>query len=179
MRKNTKTTIYIVAAAMILLMAVGFLTSGFQKFSKDDILEKVTPTVNAENYYQSVKFDFVEMRTEEGIFITRNEKTNALTLNGNYYSEDTQPNELKVGTITLDPGTYTFTCSNDSRLGYFYMGLNTGVSKIKADFSGNTFTVDAETDCEVYLYVYPGVDFNNVELEPVIISGSETGDFWK
>ena len=38
MRKSTKTTVLIVACAAILVVVLGFFTSGFQKWSKDDVL---------------------------------------------------------------------------------------------------------------------------------------------
>ena len=51
MRKSTKTTILTVFVAAALLIATGFLTSGFQNWSKDDIVSKVTPQLNKSNFY--------------------------------------------------------------------------------------------------------------------------------
>ena len=179
MRKSTKTTVLIVACAAILVVVLGFFTSGFQKWSKDDVLSKITPQVNEENYYSENCVTLVDTNDGTGVKIDVNEDNGVITLNGAAASDLTGDNAYKVGKLTLEAGEYTFTSYDYASYGGVYLTASTGTSVINFDFTpGNTVELKSTTELTIYLNIAKDAEFKNVVIEPVIVSGTEAGNFW-
>jgi hypothetical protein len=180
MRKSTKTTILIVFVAAALLIATGFLTSGFQNWSKDDIVSKVTPQLNKSNLYTIDCVEIADTFDGKGVRIDVDEDTGALKLNGTASVSLEGEEGYKIGSITLSKVQYTFTSFDQAALSGAYLTAICGDQTVYFDFTpGNVIDVtSASADYDIYLNIAEGAKFSNIVIEPVIVAGTTAGEFW-
>lgn len=181
MRKSTKTTLAIVALGMAIVIGLGFLTSGFQNWNMDDISSKVSAKVNPDNYYSIQCIELKDTYDGDGVKIDIDEDTGVITLNGVANVDKTGDNAYRLGTLTLDAGSYTLTSYDYASYSGVYLTAQSASNNWKFDFTpGNVITIPSDnTEIILFLNIAKDATFSNVKIEPVIVSGSEVGKYWK
>ena len=176
MRSSTKKTLLIVGVACVLIMIVGFLTSGFTAWDKDSVADNVARKVNPDNLYTVDAVSLKDSNDGYGIVVDVDEKTGAITLDG-IASKDM---EFTVGTVTLPKGTYTLTASNKSAMNGVYVTATIGATVYNFDFTpGNTISLDTESSAVIKIHIANEAELNNIKILPVIVEGDEAGNFYK
>lgn len=173
----------IILASVILCGVFARLTDGFSDFSfKADL--------NEENLF----FE----KIEEGRLYGNDQvdaiaKEGKITLNGSIATTGTGnavlSDSIELCKITLDKGTYTFTCfEHPDRQKYYAVGIY-GDNMWYADFEeapynptddpsllGRTVTLTEETEVTFYIYLCEGATLKDVKAAPVLVPGIEPGE---
>ena len=169
MKKSTRKTVLICAIFMAVTMLLGFVTAGFQQWS---FIRKVNP----DNLY-TAECVTLEDDKDGKLKIDVKEKTGAIILDGKSGDED---ETYEIGKIDLEAGTYTLTAIEDASLEKVYVTITANQTEYKFDIKGeNTITLDADAeDCVITLHVMAEVEFEDLEILPVIVEGDEAADFY-
>ena len=179
-KKNLKITGIIVAAILATVMLVswiGNLSSGFENMNPGDWQLRD----RNENNLIAADALLEEFDNGNGFTVKRNDD-GTLTINGKNESTDEQTIEL--GTIELEPGTYTFTTGKDGKNKdasnfYFHMSLVAGSgSPIIADY-GDTITVSTKTPYTIKLTLGAEKSFTYRTLYPTLVAGNEAESFYE
>lgn len=173
----------IVVVAMFAVGFIGNITSGFQNFGADEIADKLHP-INEDNLYTAECLQLTDQNDGTGLVIDVDETKGIVKVSG---TPSVTSSKL-IGTITLDPGTYTFTAIGaDAAKNSANVTLDvTGGMKVYADFtsasSGNTyystFTIEEETTFTIN-FNYTADAVIDCTVLPVIVKGTEAGNFYK
>ena len=175
MKKSTRKTVIIVAVAMLAVVILGSVTSGFQKWGIDDIKNSLTADVNPDNYYTVDCMSLVDTDEGYGVYIDVDEDTGAIVLDGKAQQDIT----ATVGTVHLKPGEYTLTSLKGASRSSVYLTLSG--NSINADFDfkpANTISITTEGDYTITLKIADEAEFKNVTILPVIVEGDTAGSFW-
>ena len=192
-RKRWVRNVGLVLAAVALCACFFKLTDGFENWNPKDI---ATLDLNEDNlFFEKIEdgeiYDNlqVEAKAENGV----------ITLDGEIADSSATTIDLSdsidLGTITLQPGTYTFTClKNPAYKSHYAVGTYTisGVTYTwYADFEnapnnaagaanmlGRTITLDESVTVNFEIRLVEGAKLNNVKAMPVIVEGEEPGDFY-
>ena len=177
MRLSVNTKIIIgVLVACLLMGAIGWISTGFTDFTKDGISGKFEPTVNEDNFFNVECVTLKSGNSGDGVTVTVNDDGSVKVKGKNENKTDSL--EYTIGTVTLEPGTYTFTALDGaSKNGSLVVAVD-GETEYCADFGENTFTLDSETELVIKLVIKPDVEINST-VYPVIVEGDEPGDFYK
>ena len=95
---------------------------------------------------------------------------------------------IELCTITLEKGTYTFTCFDNPDRQQYYAVATYGENMWYADWEeapynptndpsllGRTVTLTEATDVTFYIYFCEGATLKNVKASPVVVPGIEPG----
>ena len=177
MKKSTKKTLIIVVIAMAATMLLGFATSGFTNWNKDDMKAQFEKQVNPDNFYTvECLTDNLKANDGNGVYFEIDEETGAIVADG--VAQDDY--EVEFATVKLNKGKYTITAIEDASYASIYVDGKIGDTQVKVDFTGNTFDVAGDnTTLTLTLHIVKGTKLNNVKILPVIVSGEEAGDFYK
>ena len=173
--------IVLVLVSTLVIGIIGNVTNGFQDFDKETIEENMSPKVNEDNLYTAANCSLVDTNDGNGVVISVDEKTGALSLDGKNTSTDILTYE--IGKVTLNRGTYTMTAiSGASRQGAYVTASVAGDSTAKYfDFTpGNTIEITSDSvEVTLTLHIAFGAAFANKAVLPVIVPGEESGQFYK
>ncbi len=176
MRKSTKTTLIIVVISMAVVMLLGFATSGFTNWNKDDMKAQFEKQVNPDNFYTADCLLDFSSNDGYGIVFEVDQETGAIKVDGVAKQDYT----VEVAKVTLDKGTYTFTAVEDAGRTTMYMNVSNGSVDFNCDFSGNTVTIENDnTVLTLELHIVKDTKVSNVTVLPVIVAGEEAGEFFK
>ena len=167
-RINWKSFIIGVVAVVLVLVICGTTASLIKKYGPKDL--------NEDNIY-TVDCMTLEDDKDGKLEIDVNEKTGAIVLKGE--SGDTAET-YEIGKVDLEAGTYTLTAIEDASVETVYVTITVNQVEHKFDIKGeNTITVEADVeDCVITLHVMPEVEFDDLEILPVIVEGDEAADFY-
>lgn len=178
-KKNLKITGIIVAAIMATVMLVswiGNLSGGFENMNPGDWQLRD----RNENNLIAVDTLMEEFDNGNGFTVKRNDD-GTLTVNGK--NEATEAQEIELGTIELEPGTYTFTTGKDGKSkdasNFFYnMSLVNGSTVHTADY-GNTITVTTKATYTIKLTLGAEKTFTYRTLYPTLVAGADAEGFYE
>lgn len=178
-KKNLKWTGIIVAAILAIVMLVswiGNLSGGFDNMNPADwqLYDR------NENNLIGAEALVEEFDNGNGFTIKRNDD-GSLSINGK--NESTEAQNIELGTIELEPGTYTFTTGKDGKNKdatnqYFNMALVNGDIVHTADFGG-TITVTTKTTYTVRLTLGGEKSFTYRTLYPTLVAGDDAEGFYQ
>lgn len=191
-KRWVKNTLLVITAVFV----CGFvfrLTDGFENFNPKDI---ATLDQNEDNLFFELMEDgelwdnpMLDVTVENG----------KITMNGEIADSDPSKVDLsqsiQLGSITLEPGTYTFTCfKNPAYKSHYAVGTYTiGGTNYTwyADFEkapnnaagatnllGRTITLDQTVTINFEIRLVEGATFKNVSALPVIVEGEDAGSFY-
>ena len=189
-RKRWVVNTLIVIVAVIACGFVFRLTDGFENF---DVKEMATLDQNEDNFF------FEKMEDGEiydNLQVEAIVENGAIMLNGEI--ADSSPStvdlseSISLGTITLKPGTYTFTCfKNPAYKSHYAIGTYTVAGTAYtwyADFEkapnnaanllGRTITLEEEVTVTFEICLVEGAELKNVKALPVVVEGDEPGSFY-
>ena len=173
----------IILASVILCGVFVRLTDGFSDFSFEADL-------NEDNlFFEQIEDgriygnDQVDAIAENGV----------ITLNGSIVTTGTGnavlSDPIELCTITLEKGTYTFTCfDHPNRQEYYAVGTYDGniwyADWEEAPYNptndpsllGRTVTLTEETEVTFFIYLCEGADLDDVKAAPVLVPGIEPGN---
>ena len=179
---NWLTVVGIVLAA-VMLCAVGVrLTDGFTDFS-------FQADLNEDNLFFEKIEDGRIYGNEEIDAVAKN---GAITLNGSIADTGNGAilsDPIELCTMTLEKGTYTFTCfDHPNRKAFYAVGLYDG-NTWYADYEeapynpsndvsllGRTVTITEDTEVTFYIYLCEGAELEDVVARPVLVPGVEAGN---
>ena len=178
-KKNLKITGIIVAAILATVMLVswiGNLSGGFENMNPGEW------QLRDRNENNLIAADALVEEFDNGFgFSIKRNDDGTLTVNGKNESEEAQTVEL--GTIELEPGTYTFTTgkngkNKDASNYNFHMTLVSGNATHTADF-GETITVSTKTTFTVKLTLGAEKSFTYRTLYPTLVAGAKAEGFYQ
>lgn len=180
----------IVLVAVILCGLLTRMTDGFTDFSFEQKLNEDNlfyDTIDDGSFYEDANIAAI---ASGGI----------ITLDGKI--ADTDPNSvdvaksLSLGTITLKPGTYTFTCFKDEKPSWktyyatgtyvengvvytWYADMSTAPNNSAKDDTklGKTVTLQEETTVTFFVNLCEGVELKDVKAIPVLVEGEKDGKY--
>ena len=195
MKKTTKTTLAIAALAVVVaVLLCGFITRTTDNWTNFDPIK-----VNQDNlFYEQIEdgeiYDNYQIdAVAEGGIITLDGKIAAVDTSVLTFSDP-----IAFATLTLEPGTYTFSCFEDSSIkSYFAVGQYTlygedytwlaDFGKVPAIELGdefgtvleNTITLKETVEITFKVMIAEGTNLNDVEAKPGIVAGEEEGSFYQ
>ena len=176
--KSTLKMIAIAAVACLVLSFIGHITGGFQNPLKDATLRDRNPDNLLSGKYTSAGWKDDAYNVGDGYKLTAS-NDGTVTVNGKYTGSDSCAT-IELETINLAAGTYTLSgATNGGNQTYLIRVTYDGKTAIGDFSSSKTFTLASDTAVEVELVLYGDYDFNYVKVRPVLVKGSDVGDFYK
>lgn len=195
MKKSTRNVILAVIIAVLVAVPLGGLVSvvtdnwtNFDpvKVNQDNLFYD---EIDDGEIYDNYQIDAV---AEGGI----------ITLNGSIAAVDntslTFSDPIEIVTLTLEPGTYTFSCFDKAAVkSYFAVGQYTIAGQTfswLADFGKvpaielgdefgivleNTITLEETVEVTFKIMIAEGTELDDVQAKPVIVEGEEEGSFYQ
>ena len=176
MNRTIKLTwIRLILIALGIVLAVSFIGRATDGFSKD-IKDMSIRTRNPDNLLSG---EFEDYNAGDGITVTA-KKDGTLILNGEYKGSESSV-VIPVETVTLSAGTYTISGAPNGGNYTYHLRVKYGETTVISDYgaSGGEFTLTASTSVAVELVVFGDNEFKNVKIQPVLVVGTEAGDFYK
>lgn len=175
LKTNTKIVIMGVVVLLVAIAACSFLGSisdGFTNWEDATLVER-----NSSNLLTG---KFTDFNDGNGVKATAR-KDGSIILDGKNLTENDLV--IPVETVSLTAGTYTLSgAPKGSNVTYHmvakYTDGNGAVQTAISDFSNKTFTIVGQQNVEISIVVTAETSVNNVLLRPVLVSGSEIGDFY-
>ena len=177
---------------VVLVAGLGKLTDGFNNFDPSTFFVR---DLNEENLLFNTYENFESYNHPSGINFKN--KNGVIQMNGTIKEKDGAVDVERILTkIELQPGTYTYTCFEKPTMTSYYSYIryddeNGADHVVFADFSNSnivmedvtvdgykTFTLDKVTEVEIVLVACVGADID-VNAYPCLVSGTESGDFFK
>ena len=181
-----KPWITVVATILVTVLACGAIASftdyDMKIFSRD---------LNEDNLLYEVYKDLDEEKASSGI--TYKNRDGVITINAGLFDEKLDEDvTITFAEMTLDAGTYTYTCFEDKAdkdkcFSYIKYGSNVVLGDFKeADIaingftvvSGRTFTLTENTTVEFVIVLKKDTLPLNVKAYPVLVEGNEPGAFY-
>ena len=162
----------LIALAIVLLVSfIGSITGGWTKKWED-------VTILQRNEDNLLSGDFEDYNAGDGITVTAR-KDGTLYLNGEYKGSQ-QSITIPIEEVSLSAGTYTISGAPNGGNYTYHLKVTYDSTSVIADFgsSKGTFTLTKDTAVTVQLVVFGDCEFNNVKIQPVLVDGSEAGDFY-
>ncbi len=175
MRLSVNKKIIIGVLVCILLVGfLGWLTSGFTDFTAESMGDKFEGKTNEDNLYTAEACELESQNDGSGIIINVDDN-GAISVKGtnNALTDAT----YTIGKVSLKAGTYTLTAVKGGSLSTYYVEGIAGDEIVKADFSGNTFTLEEDSIITLRLIVKSKAEIN-AKVLPVIVLGTESGEFY-
>ena len=171
MAKRILLIVLCVLAVVLAVSAIGFATNGFDKETDNWGITQL----NEKNLFKVDSYAIESQNTGDGYDVTVSDD-GEIKITGK--NESGSEVKLVVQEIKLAAGEYTFTSgvSGTSKNGYCMM-LSDGTTTYYADFSNNTFEINAEATFTAYIVIQDEVTVN-ATFKPVIVEGAESGSFY-
>ena len=173
--KNFISCVAIFLACTFAIGSIGFMSKGFTERNPENW---VLQERNEENLFDNTRTKDETVTDGTGISVIM-KKDGSVIVDGK--SGATQPTNIELGEVTLEPGTYTFT-SGYKKAGLYsaYLKLEFGSTTKTADFNGHdNITINTKTTAKVVLVICNDVEFNNATFYPVIAEGTEAVNFYQ
>ena len=183
LKKNWLSVAAILVVALILFGLATRLTEGFTDFS-------FQANLNEENlFFEKIEDGRIYGNAEVDAIA----ENGVITLDGSITTTGTGTavlsDPIELCTLTLEKGTYTFTCFDDpNRQEYYAVGTYDG-NTWYADWEeapynpdgdtsllGRTVTITEETEVTFYIFLCEGAELDNVKARPVLVPGTEPGE---
>lgn len=182
---NFKKIVKVVAIVLVCVIACGVtsrLTNGFTEFGKQ---------INEENLLYD-KYSNMKTTTDSNGMTVSQDK-GVISIKGKTAADT--GTRIKIATLELEPGTYTYTCfdkpTTDTYFSYIeYTDADSVVNHVFADFDSiettasgvtqhaKTFTLAEKTTVTVYIGIAQNYECD-AKAYPVLVSGTEAGEFYK
>lgn len=98
------------------------------------------------------------------------------------YGEAGKAETIKVQTVSLDAGTYTYSVGQDKvNKSKFYSYVSANGEQYIAGTDSATFELAEEANVEIYICWYDDVEFGDVigtTFRPVLVKGENAGEFY-
>lgn len=162
----------------VVIAAAGFITAGFTLWSPDDVADHLSPNPNPDNLYTADACVLRSGQLDNDVKLEVND-------NGSFKLDGTASASkiLNVGTVILNAGTYTLTAFEDASLSSVYMTATVGEDTYNFDFienDGNVITISSDnTSVTLELHIIEDAELDNVKVYPVIVAGTEAGEFFE
>ena len=191
-KKWVKNTLLVIVAVIVCAL-VSRLTNGFNDWDADTVF---SVDLNEENlFFEKIEdgeiYDNlqVEAVAENGLIVLDGEIADSSPTTVDL------SNSIDLGSITLAPGTYTFTCfKNPAYKSHYAVGTYAIAGTTYtwyADYEkapnnsandvtllGRTITIDEEVTVNFEIRLVEGAKLNNVKAMPVLVEGDEPGTFY-
>ena len=176
MKTSTMRILLAIFSIVIIVGTISFV-AGLVTFDNDKVDEVFGSKVNPDNLYTVDALTLYDQNQGKGIIVDVDEKTGAISLSGTA----TEDIELEVGTVTLKAGKYTLTAYDRASYAHCYVTASTDTTVYNFDFTpGNVIEVpDEDITITIKIHIVSGAEFDNTQILPVIVSGSESGSFYK
>ena len=164
-----------IAVVLVMLLSFGcvmWIFGGLNNLSLDTAKDRFDKEINADNLYTAECMTLTDRNDGNGLIVTVND-------NGSIHIKGTADEDTTyaIGTVSLEAGEYTFTALDGASLKSAYVYLDLNGTPIKADFTGNTFTVVEDSTVQLSITVKKGTEIN-ATVYPVIVSGTEAASFF-
>lgn len=172
----TKRTLRNVISAVVIILivcALGALTSGFTKFGISDIKDKFEKKRNPDNLILLDNVSLKDKKSATSDVEYTVDKLGAVTLKGKATADE----EITYGSVTLEPGTYTLTGAENGKNDTYTLGLMVGVQFMRSD--SGTIVITTKGTYSVVIRVFKGANFLSTKITPALVSGDEAIDFYK
>ena len=169
---NLVTIVVVIAVVVAALSVIGHLSGGFEnmKISEWNLRER-----NEENL---ISGEFKDYNEGNGV-TAEGDKYGVITVDGMYMG-DGESVSIAVDTVTLEAGTYTL--SGDIKGSNFTYRLSAkdsgGLVVATSGLNNATFSLGSTTTLQIVIEVFKGVELENVKISPVLVKGTEPGDFF-
>lgn len=176
--KKSLSQVLLFAVAMIaILVILGMVTQGFQKWKWDDVkanvLEKVLKERNPDNLIKTV--DIESGKDPVSDVSVKVDKYGRVTLNGTASEESAF---IYAEDVVLTPGTYYLTGDDsDSSNLTEYLGIYNSSNELVKRADMGSFTVAAQGTYTIAIRVFEGAKFSNVTIAPVLSTDHNTPFF--
>ncbi len=175
LKTNTKIIIASVAVFLVAVTVCAFLgniSDGFTNWEDATLVER-----NSSNLLTG---EFDDFNDGNGVKATVR-KDGSIILSGENLTSFNLV--IPVETVNLSAGTYTLSgAPKGSNLSYHISAKYTdgsGATKTAiSDFSNKTFTIVGQQNVEISIVVTSKTSVDNVVLRPVLVKGTETGEFY-
>lgn len=173
-KKRTIRSIGLIALMAIIctisVTVVGFASNGFQD---RDVASWMESEVNEENLIKADAYQIKDDQDDGKGIKARVNDDGVIKLSG----KATSDNSIVVTNVTLAPGTYTISGMNSGdNYGLKVVGPNL---EAKAGTSSATFTLETSQVISVVIYVAEDTLLFNKTVKPVLVTGTEAGDFYQ
>lgn len=164
----------VLLAAVFLCSFVGFASDGF---TNKDVSQWA---VRDRNELNLLTGEFTEYNTGDGV-TAKAKNDGTIIVDGKYAgSEDFAV--IPVETVALESGKYTLSgTSKGTNQTYYlraqYLDASGATKYAQADFNG-TFEITSAQQVTISIIVCKDVELNNLKIQPVLVAGSEAGDFY-
>lgn len=176
MKKSTIKMIAIVAVACLAMAFIGHITDGFQTNLKDASIRGRNPDNLLSGDY-GWKDDVYNVG--DGYKLTA-KNDGSIVITGEYTGTDGSA-VIDLEEVTLSAGTYTLSGAPNGGNATYLLRVSYGSTNVIGDFGaeGGTFTLSSSTEVTVQLLLYPEHEFLRTTVRPVIVEGSEAGEFYE
>lgn len=176
MKKSTIKMIAIVAVACLAMVFFGNITDGFQTNLKDASLRPRNPDNLLSGEY-GWKDDVYNVG--DGYKLSA-KNDGSIVITGEYTGTDGSAS-IVLEKVTLAAGTYTLSGAPNGGNATYLLKVTYGSNNVIGDFGaeGGTFTLSSSTEVTLQLVLYPEHEFLRTTVRPVIVEGSEAGDFYE
>lgn len=184
----------IVLVTVILCGLLSRLTNGFTDFDPDSMFSQ---KLNEDNFFYE-KLENGSFYEDANIAVVAN--NGILSMEGKIADTDPETVDvaktLSLGTITIEPGTYTFTCFSEDKptwktyyatgtyavdgvLYTWYADMNEAPNNSAKDETklGKTVTLDEQTVVTFHINLCEGVNLKGVSAIPVLVEGEKDGKY--
>lgn len=181
-KNNVKIVALVVAICTLFTAFTIFAGKKTGGFADDVTIESLTKKeLNEDNLYSADLLTIERYNAGTGIVIDT-EDDGVIVLDGKLGG--TAPVDVRVATIDLKAGTYTFT--TDAPVGqysaYMYATADNGSTKLAFDFGGTktdgVFEIAVADSYDIYIHVEADVEFDHVHYYPTIVNGDEAGEYY-
>ena len=179
MKRIKVTWLGVFAFAMIIILAVTFIgriTGGFTKDWEDVTLRERNPSNLLSGTYGWTNDKY---NVGDGITITAS-KDGTLVLDGEYKGASEKV-IIPLETVSLSAGTYTISGAPDGGNYSYYLCATYNESTVIADFGAEngTFTLTQPSTVTINLVCFGDSKFDDIKIRPVLVDGTEAGEFFK
>lgn len=185
-------TVIVVLLTVISMGVLTRLTDGFTEFDPQVVF---TPDRNEDNLLFEKYKSFDQCVDSNGV--TFENKNDVIYIDGQISDKDTASDAvLKLTSVELEPGVYTYTCfKNPTATTYYsYLIWETGNGNkhvVFGDFKNTslkiegattegckTFEITEKVNVDVMIVACKDTTFYNVKAMPCIVPGDDAGDFY-
>ena len=178
LKTNTKIVIMGVVVLLVAIAACSFLgniSNGFTNWEDATLRQR-----NEDNLLSGKTFESYD--NGDGITLEA-KKDGTIVIDGTYLGKE-ENIVIPVETVNLGAGTYTLSgAAKGSNYTYYiraeYKDANGTSVYAVGDFANTaTFTLTSSQSVNISIVIFPEVEFNHVNVRPVLVVGNEAGDFY-
>jgi hypothetical protein len=174
LKRHKKSIVIIVLSVVLSALAcsfIGNISEGFTNFEDASILKR-----NEDNLLEGT---FTEYNNGDGVS-AKGRNDGSILLSGKNGTDAAI--EFEIEKLSLAAGQYTVSGAPNGGNSTYHIAvqyMENGETKTAiSDFNVKTLTITSPQEVTVKVVIYPDVDVKGVLLKPVIVSGTEIGDFY-